>query len=93
MFRLDYVYDTLLIESENGMTLPDWTKSIFPGDGTFKKLRDLSFTVDTLNDELKRLKGGPLIKEMIQHFDVFSHSRNTSSEKYISCSYKVLFNF
>ena len=86
------MYDTLLIESENNMTLPDWTKSIFPGDGTFKRLRDLSFTVDTLTDELKRLKGGPLIKEMIQHFDVISHTRNISSEKYKLFSYKVSFN-
>ena len=37
--------------------------------GKFKELRDLSFTVDTFNQELKRLKGGPFIKEMIQHFE------------------------
>lgn len=66
--KLDYVYDCLLIEADNNLTLPDWTESIFP-DGKFKELRDLSFTVDTLTDELKRLKGGPLVKEMIQHFD------------------------
>ena len=29
----------------------------------------MSFTVDTLTDELKRLKGGPLVKEMIGHFE------------------------
>ena len=66
--KLDYVYDCLLIERDNNLTLPDWTNSIFP-DGKFKELRDLSFTVDTLTDELKRLKGGPLLKEMIKHFD------------------------
>ena len=66
--KLDYIYDCLLIENDNNLTLPAWTNSIFP-DGKFKELRDLSFTVDTLTDELKRLKGGPLVKEMIQHFD------------------------
>jgi len=78
--RLDYVYDTLLIERENNLTLPNWTKQIFPGDGKFKYLRDLSFTVDTLTDELKRLKGGPWVKEMIEHFDTIAHSNDASSE-------------
>jgi hypothetical protein len=32
-------------------------------------LRDLSFTVDALNQEMKRLKGGPFVKEMVEHFD------------------------
>merc|ERR1712010_311650 len=49
-------------------------------NGTFKDLRDLSFTVDTLTEELRRLKGGPLVKEMIQHFDAFATSTDTSNE-------------
>ena len=49
-------------------------------DGTFKDLRDLSFTVDTLTEELKRLKGGPLVKEMIQHFDTIATSKDTSNQ-------------
>jgi len=72
--KLDYVYDCLLIESDNNLTLPDWTKKIFP-DGKFKDLRDLSFTVDTLTEELKRLKGGPLVKEMIEHFTEVKHNK------------------
>ena len=51
-------------------------------DGTFKDLRDLSFTVDTLTEELKRLKGGPLVKEMIQHFDSIASNHITSKEMY-----------
>jgi len=66
--QLDYIYDSLLIEDIYGLELPAWTKKVFPG-GKFKELRDLSFTVDTFNQELKRLKGGPFIKEMIQHFE------------------------
>ena len=30
--KLDYIYDSLLIESENNLTLPEWTKDIFPGE-------------------------------------------------------------
>lgn len=64
--NLDYVYDTLAIESEHNFSLPDWTKGYFPG-GKFQELRDLSFYVDTWTHELKRLKGGPFVKEMLKH--------------------------
>ena len=29
--KLDYIFDTLLIESIYGMELPQWTKKVFPG--------------------------------------------------------------
>jgi len=74
--HLDYVFDTLLIESKYGMDLPQWTNEVFPG-GKFKELRDLSFTVDTFDHEMKRLKGGPFVKEMVEHFD--SVANNTLS--------------
>jgi len=79
--HLDYVFDTLLIESIYGMELPDWTKKVYPG-GKFKELRDLSFTVDTFNHEMKRLKGGPFVKEMVEHFDsVATHTMEPSNRK------------
>lgn len=77
--KLDYVYDTLFIEDANGLTLPNWTHGYFP-DGKFKELRDLSFTVDTLTEELKRLKGGPWIKEVIEHTERLSDGPEVSPE-------------
>jgi len=68
--KLDYVYDTLLIENIYSLKLPEWTKKVFPA-GKFKDLRDLSFTVDTFDDEMKRLKGGPFVNELVEHFDAF----------------------
>ena len=29
----------------------------------------MSFTVDTFTHEMKRLKGGPFVKELVEHFD------------------------
>ena len=29
--KLDYIFDTLLIENIYGMELPQWTKKVFPG--------------------------------------------------------------
>ena len=77
--KLDYVYDTLFIEDANNLTLPEWSKSVFP-EGKWKELRDISFTVDTLTDELKRLKGGPWVKEVIQHTELMEAAVNKSSE-------------
>jgi len=74
--HLDYIYDTLLIENIYNKTLPEWTKKVFPG-GKFKELRDLSFTVNSFNHELKRLKGGPFIQELVDHFDVISQSNGS----------------
>jgi len=79
--KLDYIYDTLLIENATGLTLPPWTQQVFPGDGTFKKLRDLSFTVDTLTEELKRLKGGPWLKEIIAHSDAIASNEDDDHVK------------
>ncbi|XP_023331571.1 prostatic acid phosphatase [Eurytemora carolleeae] len=66
----DYVYDTLKIETEMNFTLDPWTKSVFP-DGKFAELKDFSFLVDTYTPELRKLKGGPFLKEMIEHLDKF----------------------
>lgn len=79
--KLDYIYDTLLIENATGLPLPNWTQQVFPGDGTFKNLRDLSFTVDTLTEELKRLKGGPWLKEIIEHSDAITSNKNDEHVK------------
>ena len=37
--------------------------------GQWKHIRDLSFSYSTHTKEMKRLGGGPFIKEMIHHFD------------------------
>jgi lysosomal acid phosphatase len=66
--RLDWVYDCLLIEARYNKTLPEWTKKYFPHT-KFEKLRDLSFTMDTFTHEFKRLKGGPFVRQMVEHFD------------------------
>ena len=65
--ELDYIYDSLFIESIYNKSLPDWTSKVFPESRgemarQFKILRDLSFTVDTFTHELKRLKGGPFVQ-------------------------------
>ena len=54
--QLEYIYDSLLVESENNKTLPGWTNSVFPG-GKFEQLRNLDFKTDSFDDEMKNLQG------------------------------------
>jgi len=67
VMELDYLYDTLLVETIYNKTLPEWTKAVFPG-GEFERLRLMLFSLTTANHQLARLKGGPFIKEMLEHF-------------------------
>ncbi|KAJ8972001.1 hypothetical protein NQ314_000432 [Rhamnusium bicolor] len=63
---LEYLYNTLLIETMYNYTLPDWAARVFP-----EKLEPwafLSFATQTYTTELARLKTGPLINEIITYF-------------------------
>lgn len=56
-----------LLQSLKNYTLPDWAKKYFPG-GQFYNLTALSFKVLTWTDEMKRLKAGPLIDQVLSRF-------------------------
>lgn len=60
-----YLYDTLHIETLKNLTLPEWTKSVFPTKMMAPAV--FAFKVPTLTKEMKRLKGGPFLKEVIAH--------------------------
>ena len=62
--------------------IPAQTPEVFPG-GKFDQLRKLSFVHDTFNDELKKLKAGPFLNELISHYSslVSGDTRSTSPKK------------
>ncbi|XP_054267962.1 prostatic acid phosphatase-like [Macrosteles quadrilineatus] len=57
------LYSTLLAEVQFNLTLPEWTKDYYPEK--MAKVTAYSFTLNAYNDQLKKLKGGPLLKEII----------------------------
>ncbi|XP_076049446.1 prostatic acid phosphatase-like [Oratosquilla oratoria] len=62
--EVDYLYDTLHIEMIYNLTLPDWTTKVLD---KMKELSDFSFELVAYTKEMKRLRAGPLIKEIQEH--------------------------
>ncbi len=64
MNLVNFVFDTLFIEQLYNKTLPDWTKDLFPDK--MIGLRSLSFTLTTWNEQLARLRSGPILNNIVQ---------------------------
>ena len=69
LWDIDYLCDCLYIESVYNKTLPEWTKKVFPDH--MKPMQDLSFKLSTYTEEMKRLRGGPIIQSILDHFHNF----------------------
>ncbi|XP_015374834.1 PREDICTED: prostatic acid phosphatase-like [Diuraphis noxia] len=59
------IYSTLKAESDYGVTLPSWTSKVYPTK--LAKVTSRSFILNAYNDEMKKLKGGPLLKQILEN--------------------------
>ena len=66
MRDVNYLFDTLFIETVYNKTLPMWTEKVYPDK--MRYLHDLSFTLTTWTHELKRLRAGPLISNIVETY-------------------------
>ncbi|KAH0950755.1 hypothetical protein HN011_003383 [Eciton burchellii] len=57
------LYSTLVAEEQMNITLPEWTKNYYPDKLIPLTLYELQ--LNTYNDEFRRLKGGPMLKKII----------------------------
>jgi lysosomal acid phosphatase len=64
--KLNDVYDTLYVEQVHNKTLPEWTQKVYPEEMQF--LNDFNFKTKTWTHELKRLRSGPLIANLVETF-------------------------
>jgi len=86
--KLDWVYDSLLIETLYNKTLPSWTQSVFPG-GKFEELRNIVFLMDSFDHEMARLQAGPFLSEVVGHYDdssskkVYMYSAHDTTVSYV----------
>jgi lysosomal acid phosphatase len=56
---LEYLYNTLFIEDQNSLTLPNWTKAVYPEK--MVSVAAYSFTIPAKTKLLQRLKIGKLV--------------------------------
>lgn len=60
------IFDNLFIQSQHGLELPEWSKSIYPDK--MEKVSNYVFKVKYSSSKIKRLLTGPLITEIIERF-------------------------
>jgi len=79
ILNLEYLYNPLFIESSCNMPLPNWTTGYFPDQ--MKELSDFSFSMQAYTTEMQRLRGGPLVKEVVSHLQDFVQGKLKPSER------------
>lgn len=71
------LYSTMLAETLYNLTLPEWAYEVYPDKLVL--ITAYSFLLNGYNDELKRLKGGPLLKKILH--DSLAKANNSQSHK------------
>ncbi|KAL0275198.1 UNVERIFIED_CONTAM: hypothetical protein PYX00_003132 [Menopon gallinae] len=61
------LYGTLHVESLHGFQLPSWTKKYFPEP--LKEIAEFASKLSAQTTQLKRLRCGPLLKDILKHID------------------------
>lgn len=82
--HIETLFNTLEIEELNNLTLPEWTKSVYPQP--MMDLGKLSLASYTWTDELKKLHGGVLLKKLLNDM------RSKSLDKLIPDNKAILYS-
>lgn len=82
--EVGFLYDTLYIEKLYNKTLPEWTDKIFPDKMT--ELTYISFVVSVWTHEMKRLRSGPVIKQLIKNWVDKNEKEDERLRKFIMYS-------
>ncbi|KAL3270626.1 hypothetical protein HHI36_021160 [Cryptolaemus montrouzieri] len=72
------LYDTLLIESMNNYTLPEWTNSVFPDK--LEPVALTSFEFETHTPEMAKFRVGQVFDQILKQFDSFVSSSSDVSK-------------
>lgn len=71
------LYSTMFAETVFNLTLPEWAYEVYPDK--LALVTAYSFVLNSYNDELKRLKGGPLLKKILD--DSLAKANSSQSHK------------
>lgn len=65
VLKVEWLYNTLQIEELQNLTLPEWTKSVYPEK--IRPIAALALALFTDNDFMKRMKGGVFLFFLLQN--------------------------
>ncbi|XP_076226193.1 lysosomal acid phosphatase-like isoform X1 [Nomia melanderi] len=72
---IEFLYNTLEIEERSGLTLPDWTKDYYNLE--MRQIAARSLAIFTSNTLQRRLRGGPLLKEIVERMRAAESGKDT----------------
>ncbi|KAK9306122.1 hypothetical protein QLX08_003169 [Tetragonisca angustula] len=72
---VEFLYNTLEIEERNGLKLPEWTSKYY--NWQMREIAARSLAIFTSNTLQQRLRGGPLLKEILKHLQAFNDGQDT----------------
>lgn len=74
-----YFNNTLFIETLYNRTLPEWAQKVYGGaDLTY--VSNFAFSINTYTRQLARLKGGPLLKDVLTRLES-KHKKQLSPDR------------
>ncbi|XP_076166347.1 lysosomal acid phosphatase-like isoform X2 [Ptiloglossa arizonensis] len=72
---VEFLYNTLRIEKENGLKLPEWTNKY--DEKEMREIAARSLAIFTSNTLQQRLRGGPLLKEILGRIQTVNNGTDT----------------
>lgn len=87
---VEFLYNTLEIEERNGLKLPEWTRTYYN-----KEMREIaarSLAIFTSNALQQRLRGGPLLKQILNQLNSFANGNDTRRAYFYSAHDITLVN-
>ncbi|XP_076666924.1 lysosomal acid phosphatase-like isoform X1 [Andrena cerasifolii] len=70
---IEFLYNTLEIEERSGLTLPEWTSKYY--NQQMREIAARSLGIFTSNTLQQRLRGGPLLKEILSHMQALKSNK------------------
>lgn len=74
------MWDILLVQQDNNLTLPEWAASVFPDQ--MRPLVEQGFAINTYSTYMKLIKGGPLVTKIAKQM-LETQSDHSSRSIYI----------
>ena len=81
---VEFLYNTLEIEEQHGLQLPEWTRKFYNNE--MREIATRSLAIFTDSTIQKRLLGGPLLKEILSHME---ETRTDSKRSYFYSAHDI----